>query len=85
VTRVFADSFCFLALFNPHDAAHERALAASGSLRGPLVTTDWILTETADALCDPINRLGCTELINDLRSSPDVEIEPASRTWFEAG
>jgi predicted nucleic acid-binding protein len=85
VTRVFADSFYFLALFNPRDAAHDRAMKASAQLAGTLVTTDWILTETADALCDPVNRSGCAELINDLRASPYVEIEPASRAWFDAG
>ena len=85
MTRIFADSYYFLALFNPRDAAHGRALAAADALKGALVTTDWVLTETADALCDPVNRRGCAELIDDLRNSPHVEIEPASRASFDAG
>jgi len=85
VTPVFADSFYFLALFNSNDEAHALAVKAAADLAGTLVTTDWILTETADALCGTANRLGCAELINDLRSSTHVEIVPASRALFDAG
>lgn len=81
----FADRFYFLALFNASDSAHERALRASTTLEGVLVSTDWVLTEMADALCDPINRAGCIELIDDLHRSPRVQIWPASRELFDAG
>lgn len=84
MTKSFADSFYFLALFNPRDAAHELALLASREFEA-LTTTDWILTETADALCDPLNRVGCIAFIDDLRCSRHVDVEPASREWFDAG
>lgn len=83
--QTFADSFYLLAIFNGRDAAHELALAASKELQGVLVTTDWVLVETADALCDPVNRSGCADFIDDLRRSPRVEVEPASRALFDAG
>lgn len=83
--RTFADSFHLLALFNGRDAAHERAVAASKDLQGILVTTDWVLVETADALSDPANRIRCAQFIDDLRRSRRVEIEPASRVLFDAG
>ena len=83
--RTFADSFYLLALFNGRDAAHERAIAVSQQLQGILVTTDWVLVETLDALSDPLNRSGCTSFIEDLRKSSRVEIEPASRSAFDAG
>jgi predicted nucleic acid-binding protein len=85
VKYTFADTFYLLALFNPRDAAHERAVNASKDFQGTLITTDWVLTETADALCDAVNRGGCIAFINDLRRSSRVEIEPASRPWFNAG
>jgi predicted nucleic acid-binding protein len=85
VIRTFADSFYFLALFNPRDAAHERAVEASKRFSGMLVTTDWVLVELADALCDAVNRGGCVDLIDDLRHSSRVEIEIASRAAFDAG
>lgn len=82
---VFADSFYFLALFNPHDSAHDQAVLAAGLLKGSLVTTDWVLTEVADALCDASNRKACANLINDLLASPSIEIVPANRSLFDAG
>ncbi len=85
MTQTFADSFYLLALFNGRDAAHERAVAASMQLLGGLVTTDWVLVETADALCDPANRRGCVEFLEDLSRSSRVEIAPASRELFDAG
>jgi predicted nucleic acid-binding protein len=77
LTRTFADTFFLLALFNSRDAAHERAVAESKALQGILVTTDWVLVETADALCDRKNRVKCAKFINDLRRSGQVEIQPA--------
>jgi predicted nucleic acid-binding protein len=72
VKQTFADSFYLLAIFNGRDAAHELALAASKELQGVLVTTDWV-------------RSGCADFIDDLRRSPRVEVEPASRALFDAG
>jgi predicted nucleic acid-binding protein len=85
VKSTFADSFYFLALFNPGDAAHERAVGASETLQGMLVTTDWVLAEVADALCDSLNRNDCVAMINDLRQSSRVKIISASRDLFDKG
>jgi predicted nucleic acid-binding protein len=85
VKQTFADSFYLLALFNGSDAAHDRALKASAELEGTLVTSDWVLAETADALCDPLNRNRCVEFLDDLRRSTRVVVEPASRMSFDAG
>jgi uncharacterized protein len=85
VTKIFVDSFYLLALFNGRDAAHERAISASMNLQDGLVSTDWVLVETADALCDPMNRRGCALFVDDLRRSSHFEIEPASRELFDAG
>lgn len=83
MTPVFADSFYWLALFNPRDAAHQRAVAASQSLKGVVVTTDWVFTEVADALSSPKNRVACGEFLDDLRRSSMIVIEPASRQLFD--
>mgnify|MGYP001463962881 CR=1 FL=1 len=85
MTQTFADSFYFLALFNPRDSAHEKAVDASRTISGLLVTTDWVLAEVADALSDVKNRSACASFINDLRRSPNVEIIPGSRQTFDAG
>ncbi len=83
---VFVDTFYFLALLNPSDAAHSKSVAFTTSNPVRMVTTEWILTELADALAR--SRKGREEFaatLADLRSDDDVEIVPSSRELFEAG
>lgn len=85
MTRTFADSYFLLALFNPKDSGHDAAVMASEDLVGILVTTEWIITEVADALSSPSNRRGCVEFIDDLRRSPRVVVVvQASPLLFES-
>ncbi|HMB95067.1 MAG TPA: hypothetical protein VKK61_03425 [Tepidisphaeraceae bacterium] len=85
MTAVFADTFFYLALLNPRDAAHERALAISDKLTAPMLTTEFILLEIADALASPNERPKFLELIQSLRSSSSATVVPASRDLFELG
>jgi predicted nucleic acid-binding protein len=80
----FADTFYFLALLNPNDSAHSTALAHSTG-PGGIVTTEWVLTELADAMAWQPKRQGFMELYKLLRSDPDVEIVPASAGLFALG
>ena len=83
---VFVDTFYFLALLNPSDAAHSKSVAFTTSKPVRMVTTEWILTELADALAR--SRKGREEFsatLADLRCDDDVEIVPSSRELFEAG
>ena len=50
MNRIFADSFYFFAILNPHDAAHSKAIDIGRQYRSPLITTAWVLTELADGL-----------------------------------
>ena len=81
---LFADTFFFLALINKRDEAHERATRYSGNRR-QLITTAWILTETADALSDPQNRPAFLRLLEILENSADVKILGPEMTLFRAG
>ncbi len=81
----FADSFYFLALLNPRDAAHDRAVAASRALPGRLVTTDYILIEVADALSSPRDRPRFLALLDALAADPDTAIIPADGDLFRRG
>ena len=85
MTACFADSFYFLALLNPADAAHAVAARVAKELRRPLVTTAWVLTEVADAMAAPPNRPLFLKLIAGLRALPSVEIVPASSELFDRG
>jgi predicted nucleic acid-binding protein len=81
----FADTFYYLALLNPGDAAHPRAVAASEGLSGRLVTTAYVLTEVADALAAPRDRPRFLALLQTLEVDPDVTIVPASDALFRRG
>ena len=73
----FADTFYFLALRNPRDAAHARAVALTPQLAGrALVTTAWVLTEVADALADPANRAGFPALLKLLAEAQAIVVPP---------
>jgi uncharacterized protein len=82
---IFADSFYYLALLNPRDAAHPRAIAASDGLCGRLVTSAYVLTEVADALAAPRDRARFLALLQTLETNPDVTIVPGSDDLFHRG
>jgi predicted nucleic acid-binding protein len=81
----FADTYYYLALPNPRDAAHGRAVAASKGLSARLVTSEYVLTEVADALAAPLDRPRCLALLDTLRCDPEVTIIPASEDLFQRG
>ncbi|MBV8488343.1 MAG: type II toxin-antitoxin system VapC family toxin [Planctomycetaceae bacterium] len=81
----FADTFYYLALVNPADEAHQRTLTLSKKRRGRIITTAWVLTEVADALCGPANRTVFTRLIGTIRSDRQTEIAPPSSDLFNRG
>jgi len=82
---IFADSFYYLALLNPADRAHARAVAATSALTSPLITTGWILTELADALADVTNRVRCSKAIRQLQADPDLRIVSCEAALFDEG
>jgi uncharacterized protein len=86
MTAWFMDTYYFLALRNPTDAGHAKALALTRQL-GPqkLVTTTWVLTEVADALAAPLNRSGFPDLLRRLRSDPNTSIVPCEEALFQRG
>ncbi len=81
----FADTFFYLALVNPNDTAHARAIALSRSFRGRVITTDFILLELADAMSAPPDRLAFNRLFEILRADRALEIVPVSHDLLERG
>jgi predicted nucleic acid-binding protein len=82
----FADTYYFLALRNPKDEGHAKAVAATSRLAPrQLVTTTCVLTEVADALAKPANRSGFAELMEMLAANPDVAIVPPTQSLFDQG
>ncbi len=81
----FADSFYYLALLSPDDAAHRQAREVTMSLSRPIVTTAWILTEVGDALRMEGRRKAFLGLMDALRSDPDASVVPPSEDLFVRG
>jgi len=83
VTReLFLDTVYLLALLNPRDSWHARAVALSRHIRPRLVTTHAVLTEVADALCRQSRRTWAIQAIDDLREDGNVTCVPVESTLF---
>ena len=85
MTAVFADTFYFLAIINAKDAAHEKATEFSELREDAVVTTAWILTELADALCDSSRRRAFQRVVDGLKADSGTLIVPPSPSLFERG
>ena len=81
---VFADTFFFLAVLNPRDAAHRRAVEMSRSLRRPRMTTAWVLTEVGDAFAKD-NREAFLDLLKLVRTNPLMRVIEPTQEWFDRG
>lgn len=85
--QVFTDTAAWIALFNADDSLHARAQAVYSALvqrRVPLVTTEFVLLEVADALGAPHIRAKTIALLNTLRRGV-VRIVPLSDELREKG
>lgn len=83
--KTFADTFYYLALLNPSDAAHHLAVEVTDRRSGTLVTTQWVLAEVGDALAHSKTRHRFLSLIQSLNSDPQTIIVPADNANFSAG
>ena len=85
MSGVFADSFYFLALINVYDAHHEAARSLANVFRRPMITTEFVLLEVADALAAERWREGLSSFVENLRRAPTVEVIPLSSELFNRG
>ena len=82
---LFADSFYYLALLNPDDAAHAEAVELARSLRCRDVTTAFVIIEIADAMGSARQRGNVLALLENLGSDPNLDIVPPTQDLYEAG
>src|SRR5688572_24645512 len=85
MTTVFADTFYFIALLSPTDAAHSKALAFTQQFAGRLLTSAWVLTELADGLVDARARRRFVQFYDRLRTRADVIIVSSNAALFDEG
>jgi predicted nucleic acid-binding protein len=84
--RVFADTSYWIALFNPRDELHERAVAAAQSYSDDqIVTSEMILAEFLNGFSDrgPRLRAAASKAVKALRSRPNVTVMPQTSDQFE--
>jgi uncharacterized protein len=84
MSKVFADTFYFLALLNKHDEAHEKALEYS-TLMDKLITTEWVLTELADGLASSRHRNMFSKTREELLADEDVQVVSLDMELQEKG
>ena len=82
---IFVDTVYWLALINPSDTWHSKAKAWATELTEPLVTTDAILTEVADALCRADRRRWAVSAIRSVKADPGITSVPGSVELFSRG
>ena len=84
--KVFADTGYWIAVVNPHDDLHNKALQVSGSL-GPhlIVTSEMMLSEVAAYFSDKGSRLrqGVVDLIRSIRANPNSRVVPQTSLQFQ--
>ena len=84
---VFADAGYWIALWNPRDRLHQRALAVRATLRPTLiVTTQLVLVETFDFMAGmgEFRRQHAVHALRSLEQNPRVEIVPQTDAQFRA-
>jgi uncharacterized protein len=85
MNAVFADTSFFLALVNPRDQYHPVAAAMEARLNAPLITTEWILLEFANAISATNGRRYFEGILGDLGGQRDGKIIGADSTMFKRG
>lgn len=83
--RVFADAYFFIALLNPRDNAHLRAIEIEKVPGLQLITTRWILAEVADAMAAPASRVRASRFLALAKANPWLSILDGSDALFERG
>ena len=87
MNAVFADAGYWIALLNPRDQLHTKALTVSNTLQGrPIITSQMVLTEFLNhyaALGQPF-RQRAVQVVRSLQDDPDVEIVPQTEAQFIA-
>lgn len=83
--KVFADAYFYIALMNRLDEAHERAVQWAAGFDGEVVTTQWVLTEVADAFSGSAIRHRVKPTLDEIARDPCAKVVSVSPEYFERG
>jgi predicted nucleic acid-binding protein len=84
VRVVFGDAFYFMGILNRRDQYADRVVAFNKSFDGRIVTTDWVLTQVADAFASSAIRGRVREYFKHLLSIEEFECVRASDALFDS-
>jgi uncharacterized protein len=83
--RIFADAGYWIALLNPKDGLHTKALEVSATFgRSRILTSEVVLTEVLNAFAgkgESLRNAACA-LVDQIRSNPNAEIVPMTSSAF---
>jgi predicted nucleic acid-binding protein len=85
--RIFADTSYWIALLNPRDELHHKAVAAAQNYsEDQVVTSEMVLVELLNGFSDsgPRLRAAASKAVKTLRSSPNVTMVPQTSDQLEA-
>ena len=82
---IFVDAGFLLAIAQPTDALHRRAVIWAGCLSEPLLTTEYILCETVNSLSKRADRPRAHRIVEMISGDPNYTLVPASPELFAAG
>jgi predicted nucleic acid-binding protein len=83
MTTIFGDTYYFLAVGNDRDQGHRRAVDYAASYTGRVMTTEWVLTEVADALSSPEQRERFLSLLQLIKDDANWVVVEASHALFD--
>ncbi|MBI3248925.1 MAG: type II toxin-antitoxin system VapC family toxin [Deltaproteobacteria bacterium] len=87
MNAIFADTGYWIALFNPRDDLHAKALTISRAIQGRLiVTSQMVLTEFLNyyASLGQLFRQQAVQVVRSLQQAGEVEIVPQTDEQFQA-
>ena len=79
----FVDTGYILALVNTADKYHLQARATASVITPPFITTEAVLTEIGNALSGLRWRRLAVDMLNDLRTDPNIQIITVDTVVFE--
>src|SRR5688572_11302280 len=83
--KIFADTFCFIALLDFAEQHHERAKQFLFDKDLRIVTTEWVLSECAATFSHPKDRGDFAAIIRSLQNDRRVKIIASDTQQFWKG
>jgi len=83
---LLVDAAHYIAMLNPQDDLHDRAISVSGSLGGCIfVTTEMVLTEVLNYLAErgATPRQLAANFVQQIRQDPNTRVVPQTSAQFE--